>query len=250
MKQYKFFLILFLCLIFGQHIFAQDAKEIVRKANELIRAKSSFAEITMTVVKPDWSREMRMKIWSLEPDYAMILITKPAKDKGTVTLKRKKEVWNWIPAIHRIIKIPPSMMLQSWMGSDFSNDDLVRESSIVQDYTHSVIGSESYQGRDCYKIQLLPKPEAGVVWGKIIALITKKGYMEMKADYYDEDGQLVKSMLGNKIRKMGGRIIPTHWEMIPLDKPGQKTVLEYHTIKFNIKLKPSYFSQKNMKRVH
>jgi len=249
-KQYKFFLILFLCLIPGQQIFAQDASEIVRKANELIRAKSSFAEVTMKVVKPDWSREMRMKIWSLEPDYAMILITKPAKDKGTVTLKRKKEVWNWIPTIHRIIKIPPSMMLQSWMGSDFSNDDLVRESSIVQDYTHSVIGGETYQGRDCYKIQLLPKPEAGVVWGKIISLITKKGYMELKADYYDEDGQRVKSMLGSKVKKMGGRVIPTHWEMIPLDKPGHKTVLEYHNIKFNIKLKPSYFSQKNMKRVH
>lgn len=250
MKQFKVLLILFLIMLVGRPAFAQDAKEIVRKANELIRAKSSFAEVSMKVVKPDWSREMRMKIWSLEPDYALILITKPAKDKGTVTLKRKKEVWNWIPTIHRIIKIPPSMMLQSWMGSDFSNDDLVRQSSIVQDYMHSVIGSETYQNRDCYKIQLLPKPEAGVVWGKIIALITKKGYMELKADYYDEDGVLVKSMIGSKIKKMDGRVIPTHWEMIPLDKPGQKTVLEYHTIKFNIKLKPSYFSQKNMKRVH
>jgi len=244
-----FWMILLMGLLF-QQLMAQDATEIVRKANELIRAKSSYAELSMKVVKPDWSREIYMKIWSLEPDYALILITRPAKDKGTVTLKRKKEVWNWIPSIRRIIKIPPSMMLQSWMGSDFSNDDLVRESSIVEDYTHSIIGSAVYQGYACYKIQLLPKPEAGVVWGKIISLITKKGYMELKADYYDEDGQLVKSMSGSKIKKMGGRVIPTHWEMVPLDKPGQKTILEYHKIKFNIKLKPSFFSQQNMKRVH
>ncbi len=230
--------------------YAQNAKEIVRKANELIRAKSSFSELTLEVIKPDWSRKMRMKAWALEPDYSLILITQPAKDRGTVTLKRKKEVWNWVPSIHRVIKIPPSMMLQSWMGSDFTNDDLVRESSIVEDYTHSIIGSEKYGGYVCYKIRLLPKPEAGVVWGKIISFISKKGYMELRADYYDEDGLLIKSMLGSKVKKMGGRILPTHWEMVPRDRPGQKTVMDYLSIKFNLHLKASFFSIKNMKRIH
>jgi len=236
--------------VFFAYATAQNAKEIVRKANQLIRAKSSFSELTMEVIKPDWSRKMRMKAWALEPDYALILVTQPAKDKGAVTLKRKKEVWNWIPSIRRTIKIPPSMMLQGWMGSDFTNDDLVRQSSIVEDYTHSILGQEKYEGYACYKIRLLPKPEAGVVWGKIISWISKKGFMELRADYYDEDSLLVKSMIGSNVKKMGGRTIPTHWEMVPHDKPGQKTVMDYHAIKFNLNLKPSFFSLKNMKRIH
>ena len=228
---------------------AQDAKEIVAKANELIRATSSYAEMTMSIIKPTWSREMTMKIWSLEPDYALILITEPAKDKGTVTLKRKNEVWNWIPSVNRIIKLPPSMMMQSWMGSDFTNDDLVRQSSIVEDYTHSIVGKEVLDGYDCYKIVMTPKPEAGVVWGKIITWISINGYLQLRADYYDEDMVLIKSMSGSNIKKMGGRTIPAHWEMVPNDEPGQKTVMDYINIKFNINIDESYFSQQNMRRV-
>ena len=118
-----------------------------------------------------------MKVWSLEPEYALVYITEPAKEKGMVTLKMDKEVWNWVPNIQRIIKIPPSMMLQSWMGSDFTNDDLVRQSSIVEDYNHKIISEEEYQGYDCYKIEMVPKPDAGVVWGKIITWISKKEYL-------------------------------------------------------------------------
>ncbi len=230
-------------------VFAQDAKEIVARANELIRANSSYSEMKMTIVKPDWSREMSMKIWSLEPDYALVLITDPAKDKGTVTLKRKREVWNWIPSVHRVIKIPPSMMMQSWMGSDFTNDDLVRQSSIVEDYTHSIIGEEEMEGYDCYKIEMIPKPDAGVVWAKIITWISKEGYLQLKADHFDEDMVLIKTMIGRNIKKMGGRTITAHWEMIPHDDPGQKTVMDYTDMEFNIKIDESFFSQQNMKRV-
>lgn len=230
-------------------LFAESAKDIVKKANELIRANSSYSELSMKIVKPDWSRELDMKVWALEPEYSLVLITKPAKDKGTVFLKRQKEVWNWVPTISKVIKIPPSMMLQSWMGSDFNNDDLVRQSSIVEDYDHEIIAEEKHEGYDCYKIQMNPKPEAGVVWGKIIMWITKKGYLQLQADYYDEDDFLIKSMIGSKIQKMGGRTIPTHWEMIPHEKPGQKTIMDYNNIEFNIKTKTSFYSQKNMKRV-
>jgi outer membrane lipoprotein-sorting protein len=228
---------------------AESALEIVKKANDLIRANSSYAEITMKIIKPDWSREMSMKVWSLEPDFALVLITAPAKDHGTVTLKRQKEVWNWIPSVHRIIKIPPSMMMQSWMGSDFTNDDLVRQSSIVQDYTHKIIGEEKMQGYDCYKIEMIPKPDAGVVWGKLITWISKSGYLELRSDHFDEDQVLIKSMIGSKVEEMGGRSIPTHWEMVPVDKPDQKTVMDYNQIEFNIKIDESFFSQQNMKHV-
>ena len=141
------------------------------------------------------------------------------------------------------------MMLQSWMGSDFTNDDLVRQSSIVEDYTHSIIGEEDYQGYLCYKIELIPKPDAGVVWGKIIMLISKEKYLQLKMDYYDEDEYLVKTMQGSKVKEIGGRVIPTYWEMNPVDDPGQKTVMIYDEIEFNKKLKQDFFSQQNMKRV-
>jgi len=225
------------------------AHEIVVKANDLLHGKSNSATATMTVVKPDWSREVSMKLWALEPDYAMILITDPAKERGTVTLKREKQVWNWIPSIQRVIKIPPSMMLQSWMGSDFTNDDLVRESSIVEDYTQTSLGSDTVGGYDCYKIQLDPKPEAGVVWGKVIMWISKSGFMEMKVEYYDEDSVLVKYMVGSDVKDIGDRSLPMHWEMHPVDKPGEMTVMDYSEMKFNVDIKSSYFSERNMKRV-
>ena len=141
------------------------------------------------------------------------------------------------------------MMMQSWMGSDFTNDDLVKQSSVVKDYVHSFVGEEEVDGYLCHKIQMIPKPEAGVVWGKVIMWVSKQGYLQMRADYFDEDEFLVKSMIGSKIQKMGGRTIPTHWEMIPVDKPGQKTVMEYISIEFNIDINESFFSQQNMKRV-
>lgn len=237
-------------IILSMNLYAQEsARDIVEKSNDLIRSQSSYAEFTLKIIKPDWSREIKMKAWSIEPDYSMIYITAPARDKGTVFLKRKQEVWNYLPSIQRTIKIPPSMMLQSWMGSDFTNDDLVRQSSIVEDYTHSIIGEENYQDYPCYKIELTPKPDAGVVWGKIIMLISKKGYLQFKMDYYDEDEYLVKTMQGSKVKEIGGRVIPTYWEMIPVDDPGQKTVMIYDEIEFNKKIKPNFFSQQNMKRV-
>lgn len=241
-------LILILTLI-ASTLFGQDAKDIIKKADELMRANSSYSELTMTIVKPDWSRTMGMKAWALEPDYTLIYITEPARDKGSVTLKRKNEVWNWLPSAQKVIKIPPSMMLQSWMGSDFTNDDLVRQSSIVNDYNHNLIGEEKLNGYDCYKIEMLPKPEAGVVWGKVITWIVKEKYLQLKTDYYDEDGTIVKSFNGSEEKKMGGRNIFAHWEMVPFDKPGNKTILDYQEIKFNIDIDESYFSEQNMKRV-
>lgn len=235
--------------IIGTEIFPQTATEVVQKADQLMKAKSSYSEIEMTIVKPDWSRTMGLKIWALEPDFALIYVTEPARDKGTVTLKRKNEVWNWIPSAQKVIKIPPSMMMQSWMGSDFTNDDLVKESSIVDDYTHKFIGEENLRGYDCWKIQLTPKPEAGVVWGKIVVWISKKEYFELKVDYYDEDENIVKSYNGSEPQKMDDRTVLTHWEMVPVDEQGNKTILDYKKIDFNIDTNEAFYSEQNMKKV-
>lgn len=243
------YLFVFILVSVCQLSLAQTAKEVVQKADQLMKANSSYSEVEMTIIKPDWSRTMGLKIWSLEPDFALIYVTEPARDKGSVTLKRKNEVWNWIPSAQKIIKIPPSMMMQSWMGSDFTNDDLVKESSIVDDYTHKFIGDENLSGYDCWKVQLTPRPDAGVVWGKIVSWISKKEYFELKADYYDEDGNIVKTFNGSDPQKMDDRTVLTHWEMVPVDEPGNRTILDYNKIDFDIKIDQSFFSEQNMKRV-
>jgi len=249
-KKLTFILVACSLLLTPLPSFAQDAAEIIRKADELMRGKSSYAQITMTIEKPEWKRTMTMKAWSLEPDFSLIDVTEPARDKGTVTLKRGNEVWNWLPSVQKVIKIPPSMMLQSWMGSDFTNDDLVRASSIVKDYTHTLLGKEMYERHECYKIQLIPKPEAGVVWAKVLVWISTEGYLEYKTEYYDEDGTLVKSFLGSNVKTFGDRKLPAHWEMIPYNEPGNKTILDYDELRFNEKMNADFFSLQNMKRVH
>jgi outer membrane lipoprotein-sorting protein len=242
-------LFLIIGLIISSISNSQDIKEIVRQADEKFRGTTSQGEMTMIIERPAWSREVSMKNWSLGNEYSLIYITAPAKEKGQVFLKRDKEMWNWVPNIERMIKIPPSMMMQSWMGSDFTNDDLVRESSIINDYTHKLLGEENIDGYDCYKAELLPLDDAPVVWGKIIMWISKQEYYWLKAEYYDEDGYLVNTEILSEIKQMDDRKIPTHLEMIPADEPGNKTILIFNNIKFNVKLDESFFSQQNMKRI-
>lgn len=203
----------------------------------------------MQIVRPTWTREISMKIWSLGTDYYIIYITAPAREKGQVFLKRHEDMWNYLPNIDRMIKIPPSMMMQSWMGSDFTNNDLVKVSSMVDDYTHKLIGNDTIEGFDCYKIQFNPKPDAAVVWGKIILWISKEEYYELKALYYDEDGKLINKEFMSDIKQMGDRKLPSHMEMVPVDKEGQKTVLDFIDMEYNIGLNADFFSIQNMKRV-
>jgi outer membrane lipoprotein-sorting protein len=226
-----------------------SAKEIVQKADERMRGKSNYAELTMEIIRPEWKRTMSMKSWAKGTEYALVYVVSPAKDKGTVSLKIGNEMWNWLPSIDRSIKVSPSMMMQSWMGSDFTNDDLIRQSSIVHDYDHTIIGEEKLQGIDCYTIQLIPKPDAPVVWGKIITWITEENFNQLKAEYYDEDGTLVNVMTGYDLKTLDGRLLPTRWEMVPADEAGKKTVMTYNKIDFNIPLEDSFFSKQNMNRV-
>ena len=224
-------------------------KEIIKKADDKIRGLTSQGEMTMTIVRPDWTRSVTMKSWAKGTDYAIILITAPAKDKGQVFLKIKTDMWNWVPSIEKMIKIPPSMMMQSWMGSDYTNDDLVKESSIVKDYTHKLLGKDSIRGQMCYKIELIPLADAAVTWGKAIMWITVNGFNEWKTEFYDEDMELVNTLNAYNIKKMGDREIPTKMEIIPQDKKGNKTVLEIKSMIFNKAIDDVFFSQQNMKKL-
>ncbi len=226
-----------------------SAHDIIDRANELLRGKTSFSEMEMKVTRPKWERTLRFKAWSKGTDYSLILITYPAKEKGQVFLKRQKDMWNYIPEIDKMIKIPPSMMMQSWMGSDMTNDDLVKGASIVQDYHHKILREDIKDGYECWVIELVPKEDAVVVWGKIISWITKKGYMTLRNEYYDEDEFLINTETLSSIKTVGNRVMPTFFEIIPEDKNSQKTTLEFSNVEFDIPMNDDFFSIQNMKRV-
>lgn len=229
---------------------AQDsAADIIKTMEDRMRGESSYSEMKMTTVRPRYTREVIMKTWAKGEDFSLILITGPARDKGTAYLKRGKEIWNYVPNIDRMIKMPPSMMSQSWMGSDFSNDDLVRESSTIDDYKHRIVRSETYKGYNCWVLELIPKPESSIVYGKVLMWVAKDLYVQLKVENYDEDGILVSSVLFDTIKDLGGRKIPSRMEVIPADKKNQKTVLEYLDARFNLEIKESFFSQQNLKNL-
>lgn len=241
----------FLCLLlitFLTHfVIAQDARWIVKTANDKMRGTTLQTTIRIRTIRPAWNREMQIKAWTKGTHLTMILVESPAKEKGIVFLKRQKEVWNWLPALEKNIKLPPSMMSQSWMGTDFTNDDLVKESSVVDDYEHTIIGDTMIDQRDCYIIQMIPKPEVAVVWSKLIICIDKKDFMELHTRFYDEEGILINSMNAYDIKWMDQRLIPTRFEMIPANKKGQKTEMIYLQMKYNQPIDDRFFSLINMK---
>ncbi|TFH49423.1 MAG: outer membrane lipoprotein-sorting protein [Bacteroidia bacterium] len=227
-----------------------SAREIIQKADEKFNGeKSGYSVMTMTIVRPTWQRSVEFKSWSMGNDNALTLITAPAREKGQTFLKRGNAMWSWNPSINRLIKLPPSMMSQGWMGSDYTNDDILKESSVVDDYTHTVEGEEEADGRLCWKIKLTAKEDADVLWGSQVWWVDKKEFIVLKAELYDEDGYLVRSERGSELKVLDGRLIPTLIELVPAETEGNKTVLKIVEMKFNISLNEGYFSQQNMKTI-
>ena len=237
-------------LILGLAVNGQTAKEIIKKSDEKMRGSTSaITEMTITIVRPKWQREMTLKSWSKGEELSLSLIKSPAKEKGITFLKRHKEIWNWMPAIERTIKLPPSMMMQSWMGTDFTNDDLVRESSVLNDYDQKIIGDSTILGRKCWKIQLDPKPDAPVVWGKLIVFIDQQDFIQLRSEMYDEDGFLVNTMNSMDIKEMDGKKLAAKMEMVPEEEPGNKTIMEITSIEFDKPIDDEFFTTSNMKRI-
>ena len=241
--------LLFFCFI-STFTVSQNAKEIVRNSDIRLRGSSSYAEVSITIIRPKWQKEMKLKSWSKGNDYSVTLVTSPAKERGSVFLKRKREAWNYLPAIERIIKLPPSMMTQNWMGTDFTNDDLIKQSSIVVDYTHRIIGSEIIEGLDTWIIELFPTEESSVVWGKLIVWIDKIDYMQLKTEFYDEDLEIVNKMIGSEIKRYNGKKLPSKLEFYPLEDEGHKTVIRYNKWSFDIKVPENYFSTQYVSRIN
>ncbi|MCG8606697.1 outer membrane lipoprotein-sorting protein [bacterium] len=239
----------FLFLVYSTSGLAQEsAVEIVQKSDDLMRGRTQFGIYKMTIIRPDWQRSTEFKFWSEGTEKAFILILSPAKEKGVTFLKLNNEMWNYIPRINRDIKIPPSMMLQSWMGSDFTNDDLVKESNIVTDYFHTLHGREEVVGFEAYKVELKPKPHAAVVWDKIMEWIRVDDYVPLRAEYFNERGERVRTMFFSEFRKMSGRVIPVRFELVEEKKSGHSTVMELSEVVFDQPIKRTVFTKQHLRR--
>lgn len=250
-RQLKFLVFLaiqgFASTVNGQ---SPSATDLIRKADEKFRGeKSGYSVMTMTLVRPSWQRSFEFKSWSKGNDYSLTLITAPAREKGQTFMKRGNEMWSWNPVINRLVKLPPSMMSQGWMGSDYTNDDILRESSVVNDYTHSLEGEESIGVSPCYKVKLTARKDAAVLWGHQLWWVDKREFIVLKAELYDEDGYLVRTETGSDIRSFDGRLLPARMELLPAENTGNKTILTIVEMKFNIPLDDNFFSQQNMKNV-
>lgn len=241
-----------LCLLLPGYILAQSdlsAKEMIRIADENMEGTSSSSEMSMSIVRPSWERTLEFKNWVKGSEYALTLVTSPAKEKGQTFLKRGNDMWNYLPKIGRMIKLPPSMMSQGWMGSDYTNDDVLNETSLTDDYQHSFTGDETLENRDCKIIEMIPLEESNIVWGKVITWVSIEDHLFMKNEYYDEDDYLVRTEIFQNIQTMGGRLIPTKYIIIPAENPDQKTLVTIKDMKFDVKLNDSFFSQQNMKKI-
>lgn len=243
-KRWSIGLVLLSALSYGQ-----DVDEIIRKSEENLRGTSSHTTMTIDIVRPTWERSITAESWSQGTEYSMILIKEPARDKGTVFLKRDKEMWNFVPTINRAVKMPPSMMSQSWMGSDFNNDDLVRESSMITDYTHKLLRKETIRGQECYVIESTPNEDAPVVWGKLISWITTEKHLQWKVEFYDEDEEVVQTMEGFEPKEFDGKTLPSRIRMTPADVEGEYTEMTYNSLEFDVEFEENFFTVQNMRRL-
>ena len=226
----------------------ESARDIVDRVDRLLRGASSHGTVTMDVVTADWSRSLDLEIWSLGTEYALVRVLAPRKDAGSATLKSGNDLWNYLPRVDRTIKLPPSLMSAAWMGSHFTNDDLVKESRLIEDFD-IVIGYEGDRdGVAVWEFVLTPKPEAPVVWGRIEERIRKDDLMPVWARFYDERGALARTMTFGAYRRLGGRLVPARTSIEPADKPGESTVLEYHELAFDVGLEPSFFSLQRLQQ--
>jgi outer membrane lipoprotein-sorting protein len=236
-------------LIISNPAAADDPREIIHDMEQNVRGDASYNEMTMETVRPRYTREISLRSWTLGDDYSLIYITAPARDRGTAFLKRGNEIWNYQPQVDRTIRMPPSMMSQSWMGSDFTNDDLVGAASLIEDYTHELVGTETVDGHECYVIEMIPEPENPIVYEKVIYWVSKEHRLPVKVKNYDERDELVNSIHFREIKEMGGRMLPTLLEMIPADEDNRKTVLRTTKADFEINIAERFFSIENLTEV-
>ena len=223
-----------------------DAAQLIRNAMDHWRGLTSYSDMTMTIHRPDWERSMTMRSWSKGDKLSLVRVVEPKKDAGNGTLLNDNNMWTYTPKINRIIKVPSSMMSQSWMGSDFSNKDISKSTDIIDQYDHELITTEERDGHVYYTISSVPHEEAAVVWGKEV-LTVRDDYVLMEQQFWDQDGVLVKSMKTLEVVEMGGRAVARVMRMGKVDMPGEWTQLIANSIEFDLELADNLFTLSNLR---
>ncbi|MDK9557908.1 outer membrane lipoprotein-sorting protein [Marinobacter sp. M216] len=221
-------------------------EELVDGMEDTLWGDSNQGRFTMRIETEYWTRELDLEAWMDRPEKTLIRIHAPKKEAGIGSLRIKDAMWNYLPKVDRTIKIPPSMMLQPWMGSNFSNDDLVKESSFVNDYSHEITGSEEQDGVTVYHVRSTPKPDAPVVWSRLEFKI-RDDHIPVAVTYFGERDQAVKEMTYSAIETMGGRRIPTRWTMVDSEDAKSRTVIEIESIEFNVPLEEDLFTLRRLR---
>ncbi|RJO65880.1 MAG: outer membrane lipoprotein-sorting protein [Myxococcales bacterium] len=225
-----------------------DAATILNRIDDLYRGESSHSMMTMTVKTRNWERSLSMEAWSQGKEKSLVKVLKPLKERGTATLKMGKEIYNYLPKTDRTIKLTAAMMGGSWMGSHFTNDDLVKESRMADDFTSSITFAGTRDGQEAIEITGVPRPDAVVVWGKVVVLVRAKDYQPLYVDYFDEDGQMTRRMSFSDFQTTGGRLLPRKMRLIPTDKPDESTEVVYEDISFDVPLADGFFSLNQLRR--
>ena len=241
-----FIAVLTLCVSVSPALGQTDPHDIIVQIDRLLRGDSSRAVATMEVVTEHWERQMTMEMWSLGTDYTLVRLRAPAKEAGTATLMAEDNIWNYLPKVDRTIKIPSSMMGGAWMGSHFTNDDLVQESQMIDIYDVEVAFDGERDGVMVWELRLTPKPEAAVVWGHLEFLVGQDDNLPLWAKYYDEDGELARTMVYSEFREFSGRLVPAVMNMVPADKPGERTTIRYEDLEFDVDVDSSFFSLRTL----
>jgi len=223
-----------------------DVQRVINYIDDLYRAQSSHARMRMTVVRERGTRELEMESWSKGDDEALIVIRAPAREAGAATLRTADGLWNYAPRADRLIRIPSGLLSESWMGSHFTNDDLVRETSYLDDYNAS-LSWEERDGTRFLKATLIPKPEAPVVYSELVFLITPEDWVPTRAEYYD-DGTLVRTWAFDQIQTIDGKKIPMRMTVLPTDAPDERTVVEYLELELNVPVNDQLFTRQGLRR--
>jgi outer membrane lipoprotein-sorting protein len=227
---------------------SDEARAVLDQVEQLLWGRTVQGDYEMSITTPRWQRTLGLKVWMERPRRSFVRIVSPAKEAGIGSLRIGGEMWNYLPNVERIIKIPPSMMLQPWMGSDFTNDDLVKQSSLLDDYTHRVISLTPQDGAEVLQIEATPKPDAAVVWGRIVYWVHAADAMPLKQEFFSERGERVRVLIFSEVRAVGGRVVPTRWEMRPDAKPGNVTTIVLKDVVFDRPIDDEVFSQRNLQR--
>ncbi|EAR07327.1 outer membrane lipoprotein-sorting protein [Reinekea blandensis] len=220
-----------------------EAVELLEKVDNLYQQDNSYAVMTMDIQTPDFERSMTLESWSIGLDYSLVRVLEPKKEEGVATLKREDDMWNYLPKIRKVLKVPPSMMMGSWMGSDFTNDDLMREGSWVEEFDVTLSETE-----DLYTLDLNAKPETVTVWGQMQIDIDTESLLPVSQRYFDEDGTLMREMLFKEVKTFDGVTLPSVMELNPLNKPGHQTRVTYQEMSFDVDIDEDFFTLQNLRR--